>query len=105
MHHNPKKTSPRSNACAFNLKNTRANVCNCSGANALNEPGAFRTLKGARKKRAQRVHMAHATSITKAASNGTRLFTGLNSRWNRIAHTIWNGMDMKASTTPNRYKD
>jgi hypothetical protein len=49
MHHSPKNTRPMSNACAFSLKSTSANVCNCSGANALNEP--FRTNKGAREKR------------------------------------------------------
>ncbi len=31
-------------ACALSLKSTSANVCNCSGANALNEP--FRDEQG-----------------------------------------------------------
>src|SRR6266496_4996974 len=38
MHHSPKNTRPMSYACALSLKSTSANVCNCSGANALNEP-------------------------------------------------------------------
>jgi hypothetical protein len=77
MHHSPKNTRPMSYACALSLKSTSANVCNCSGANALNEP--FRTNKGAREKRTLRVHIAHPMSMTNAASKGMLLFTGLNS--------------------------